>query len=71
MGGDLYSTVNSGADGIYYELVSGPQHGSINLYGNGEFDFHAVPGFSGSSHFEYSATDEYGNSTTHTVAHQG
>jgi hypothetical protein len=63
IGGDLYASVNSGLENVHYELKSTPAHGTINFYGNGEFDFHAVPGFSGTVSFQYAVTAANGSVT--------
>lgn len=62
--GDPISVGNPGL-GVGTVAV-GPQHGSLNLYSNGEFSYGANPGYTGNDSFTYNVCDSY-NCTQGTV----
>jgi hypothetical protein len=65
--GVLTNDTDANGDLLTAVLVSGPAHGTLNLYGDGSFDYTPNPGYTGQDSFTYQARDGQDYSSTATV----
>ena len=59
--GVLANDEDSPGDPLRASIVSGPEHGSLELDTDGGFRYRPVDGFGGIDHFTYRVTDAFGN----------